>query len=52
MKLIQQIFKAPDGPVSVSYKLYGKHRVDWHAKERKAEERRLKQLSKQVRGLR
>lgn len=50
MKLLHQLKQALT-PVNVSYRYYNKHKVDFQAKEREANERRLKEAGKRARGL-
>lgn len=51
MKLINQIFRAERGCLSFSYKLYGKHKVDFQAKEKQDQQRRLDAAKRRMKGL-
>ena len=48
MKLIQNIFKGVDDPISVSYKLYGKHRVNFQGTYESEHQKRINELKKKA----
>lgn len=50
MKLIEHIKKVFRDPVQVNYDLYGKHKIDWHAKERKEREKQAQRHYEEARG--